>query len=405
MNPYDLLNALVTDVARSPAAYTSLITSEPNHKIPLEQRRQLEARSKAINEWEQITLNLFRASLLGDTYPEIAEAFFHDTPPHLIAYHRNLLAETPTTTPLFIRTDESVLGKIVEINAPGGCWGFYEILQDYYRDRGYLVGEPLSKRWVEAARTKTIKQPVVHQFLDNLSHPPSERYFAVKKRRYAPHFAWDAGIRWSDCNLIRGHVYSSLLNDRFFAERRRAWIKGALHYDLPPLAIWRQKVPMALPFWRLTRDYYSDEIRDLFPYTVFIDLSGFDLPDGDHITIDQFCALPKGRRKFYLKYAGADIEKDWGGKGVYNLQERSRIATARLLDYVLNEKACYVVQQSYPSSSIIEYISKDGEPAQADMHNKFSCFYGPTGMLAILSMHRTLSKVGGSDDTVMNICL
>ena len=50
------------------------------------------------------------------------------------------VSSAPINTPVFFRTDEAMLGKIVEVQSPGSLWGTYEQLQDYYRAHGFPLG-------------------------------------------------------------------------------------------------------------------------------------------------------------------------------------------------------------------------------------------------------------------------
>jgi hypothetical protein len=99
-------------------------------------------------------------------------------------------------------------------------------------------------------------------------------------------------VRPQDCNFVRAHDFFGLLTENFAAERLRLSANGTCVYDLPPVALFDQKVLLAFPFWDETRGYFSDDIRGLFPYTTVLAPKGVRLETGDWATLEQFSALP-----------------------------------------------------------------------------------------------------------------
>ena len=78
---------------------------------------------------------------------------------------------------------------------------------------------------------------------------------------------------------------------------------------MPPIALFDQKLLLALPFWNQTRAFYGDEVRGLFPYTDILTPQGITLEDGSLVRIEKFSRLPCRRRAYFLKYAGADVSR------------------------------------------------------------------------------------------------
>ncbi len=98
--------------------------------------------------------------------PAIPELFLREIPPYLASYHCDLVSSVPVNTPVFFRTDEAMLGKIVEVQSPGSLWGTYEQLQDYYRAHGFTLPADVSEKWAGALAAAIGKPPIVHHFFN-----------------------------------------------------------------------------------------------------------------------------------------------------------------------------------------------------------------------------------------------
>ncbi len=395
---YAFLERQSNEVTRSLVGFTALITPVPDNLSPA-QWESLAARYATIKEWQSTTLELFSNSARGLVTPAIAELFLREIPPHLVSYHRDIVLSAPVNTPVFFRTDEATLGKIVEVQSPGSLWGTYEQLQDYYRAHGFPLGSDLSEKWAAALAAEIGEPPIIHHFF-NLFWA-SESYFAQKARRFVRYYGYDKGVRPLDCNFVRGHHYLILVDEALFARRREAWAAGTLHYDVPPIAIYQQKVQMCLPFWPLTRRFYSDAVRELFPHTCLVTPQGMVLEDGEEVTIAQFCALPRRRREYFLKYGGPDMSWNWGAMAVYNLAKLSHRACLDLLQRVVGEPGHWIMQRACTQSCEVDYVQRDLSVARLKVHPKYSCFYGPGGLLGVLN--ETFYKVHGSSETIMTV--
>jgi hypothetical protein len=402
---YSFLDAQSDEVTRSPAGFTALITPSPA-EYPEALHRSLVDRYRAIKEWQTITLTLIDQSLRGELDYAIAGLFLRELPEYLCTYHKNVFAEVQVNTPVFFRTDEPILGIIAEVQAPGSRWGVYEQLQDYYIAVGSsTISVPLSEIWVTTLRHYIGADPIIHHLLDNLAHPAGERYFVQRARRYARYYGYDKGIRALDCNFVRGHNYLSLRDETFFSARRAAWTAGDLYYDLPPVAFFEQKIQMCLPFWKATRRFYPDRVRELFPFTCFLTADGVTLEDGELIGTSDFCKLPPARRQYYLKYGGPDISRNWGGRSVYNLASLPADACAALLDKISAAQENWIVQRACSQTCEIEYIRRDLSVATCKVHPKYSCFYGPESLMGVLAMHEQISTMNGDDDIITSLVL
>jgi hypothetical protein len=65
----------------------------------------------------------------------------------------------------------------------------------------------------------------------------------------------------------------------------------------------------------------------------------------------------------------------------------------------------WLLQQEGCQEDDIEYISRDGTVNHRKMRAKFSGFYGPSGCLGVMVMHRHHHKVHGQAETVVSYVL
>jgi len=148
--------------------------------------------------------------------------------------------------------------------------GVHEILREFYIEAAFDPVPnlaPLSVAFTDSLRSQVASRPMIHHLLDNSSHPAGERFFIQRARRHIPYFGYDSDVRPRDCNVIRAHDFFALLTENFAAERLERLRRGELIYDLPPIALFDQKLLLALPFSNQTRAFYGDEVRGLFPYS------------------------------------------------------------------------------------------------------------------------------------------
>lgn len=398
---YAFLEEQSIRVTRCSTGFTGLTTPAPQN-LSSSDWNTLAARYELIKEWQTTTLELFTASLAGEVTPAIAELFLREIPPFLVAYHRDVMASVPVKPPVFFRTDEAVLGKIVEVQSPGSQWGTYEQLQDYYKTHGFPLGTNLSEKWAKALSDELDKPPIVYHIVTPINFG-SENYFIQKARRFVPYCGYDRGIRPLDCNFVRAHSYLVLVHEAYSQRRREAWATGHLRYDSPPISIFQQKVQLCLPFWPTTRQFYRDAVRELFPYTCLVTPEGVVLEDDQLISIPRFCDLPRRDRRFYLKYGGADLNRNWGGIAVYNLAKLSRRACLELLQRVAAAPEYWVMQRACTDTPDVNYIARDLDIATLRVHQKYSCFFGPSGLLGVLAMYEPFYKVHGSTETITTV--
>ncbi|HEX5223164.1 MAG TPA: hypothetical protein VFZ59_26635 [Verrucomicrobiae bacterium] len=391
--------------------FTALIrpTSYPMDEATVTAFRE---RYATIKRFQDITLAIFNASLRGEADPEIAQAVLGDVPASWGADYHRQLTERQHRTPTFFRTDEPVTGKLSEIQCPGSGWCLAEELLTLYRDNRSTFGLPrhfgesLAASFAETLRRQMGKAPIVHHLAENASRPHGARYFMQRTREHGiKYFSYDRDIAPQDCNFVRSHDFITLPHHNFFVERLERCEQGALSFDLSPSALFDGKIILAWPFWQKTRQFYDDRIRAIFPFTNVIQSDGFELPDGKHVTLEEFSEIPRLQRNYFLKYAGTDIAINWGSKTVFHASTLSNTQCRDLLATIRSDTARgrrWVLQEGLEHRESVNALGRDGREIEIATHSKFSGFYGPGGLMGILVMQKASHKVHGSADTIMS---
>jgi len=336
-----------------------------------------------------------------------------DLPQHLgLAYHRQL-TDSQHRRPVFFRTDEPCPGKLSEIQCPGSGWCLAEEILTLYRNNERVFGprrhfrDSLAAGFATALRRYLERPPLVHHLLDNASRPHGMRYFIQRTREHGvKYFTFDRGVTPQECNFVRSHDFVTLPHHNFFTTRMERCNRGEVFFDLSPSALFDCKIIMSWPFWSRTRDWYDDGIRALFPFTSLIERDGFMLPDGDWISLGDFCQRSAGQRDYYLKYAGSDIALNWGSKGVFLASDLSSVRLRKLIESIVENgerRRYWIIQESLRHRDEVSAFGRDGTPFATKTYSKFSGFYGPDGLMGILVMQKFSPKVHGSPDTIMSV--
>ena len=305
---------------------------------------------------------------------------------------------------LFFRTDESSLGKIMEINCPGSLWGELQLAYEY----ALLCGvenenKSPAKLFVKQLSSFLGKQPIVHYLLDGATVQPGMRYFIEKTRPEIQYANIDKGIRPDNCNFIRNHFFWGLCNEIYFLSRLPK-IGIDVFYDLPPHVLFSQKAALVLPFWSKTRKLFSDEIRKIINYSVPLLPEGIKLESG-FVSINDFCNLSRKERGYYLKYAGSNVSMNWGSKEVKRLSILSNDKCLALLKKCLSSYdsgEIWLLQKEDTHDDIISYIDRDSNEFQKKFRLKLSSYYGHYNCIGMLAMHRNFYKVHGQNDTIIS---
>lgn len=410
---YQFLDSEINNRLKVTVGFNALIGAKPYY-LSQGVLKGFYDRYSLIKRFQEITLSLFNASLHGEFDPELASLILSElSGKRGFQYHKKLTSRQHRT-PVFFRTDEVIPGKFSEIQCPGSTWGLYEQLYLLYEHfsptfkTGRSFPRNLAEGFSASLRRYLGKDPVIHHLLDNASIPHGVRYFIQRSRKHGLHyFSYDKDITPYDCNFVRSHDFVGLYYNNFAKQRLSDCEKGLCFYDLPPSGLFEAKIIQAFPFWDKTSGYYSDEIRKIFPYTQLIRPDGFLLEDGTRISIEQFCRLSQKNRHYYVKYAGSDVNLNWGSKGVFFCSTLSGISCKNLFDKIVeefNQGRYWIIQKGYRYHDTARFITRGNSNREEKTYTKFSGFYGPDGLMGVLVMQKCFNKVHGSAETVMSIC-
>lgn len=389
------------------AGFTGLFATGP-YLVPDFEWNLCEKRIQLIREFQKISIDIFRDALNSCKNLELLNWLINDTPVSFgLEYHKSLEGRH-FTVPQFFRTDETSIGKIIEINCPGALWGEYQLTYDFCIKSGLNINvlSP-AEQFVRQVKRLLNQVPVIHHMMDHATAPGSHRYFIEKTRPAAKYWGIDQNIKRQDCNFVRDGCFMSIIADDDFKPRLNKIGKG-ITYDLPPIVLFDQKATLALPFWSKTRKYFKEDIRNLFVYTTPLLPEGIELPDGSRMTIEEFSTLPRSERSYYLKYAGSDGSRSFGGKAVFRLSNMNKEDCLAKLQECISEytnRGIWVLQEEKSHDDEVTYISRDGTIMTQKLRAKFNCFYGPFEFIGGLAMHRNHYKVSGKEDTVYSCML
>ena len=409
---YEFLDENINTCINADVGFSCLLSPQ-TYELGREECDGFFARHEKIKKFQEQTLDLFEASLKGDADPEIAELTLNELPGHFArGFHENLLSGKKSL-PLFFRTDEVIPGKISEIQCPGSLWGLYEqvyqLLENFASELGKsrLFNSGLAENFTNTLKDYLPRHPVIHHLIDNASIPAGIKFFIqATRKRGLQYFGYSKGITSYDCNFIRAHAFHGLLSDNFFKNRLSAYFKDELFYDLPPNILFDEKIPLIFPFWEKTRQFYSREIREMFPFTELIRPEGFRLEDDSRITPEEFINLPRKNRDYYIKYAGSDLAINWGSKGVFYAGSLSKTKAKEIFDLIQKDYAhqkYWIIQKGYARSEEARALTRENELKTVQCSSKYSGFYGPNGLMGILVMQRPFYKVHGSENTIVSI--
>lgn len=402
MNIYEWADFSINSSPLYSTGFTQLLAEKP-YLIDIKERNLYDERYLLIQSFQNKAIDIFKASIKGEISPEILHWLLNETPISIgLEYHRGL-EERHYSLPVFFRTDEAKIGRIMEIQCPGSLWGELELTYNYLKTKDIKVDSFSPAAKFASQLSEFIGEtPIIHHLLDNSSVQPGMRYFIEKTRPMLKYYTIDYGIKANMCNFIRSHSFFGLCSENEFCNRL---FDVHVKYDLPPNILFDQKATLVLPFWSLTRKYFSDEIRKIFLFTVPLMPDGIELPDGSKVTIDEFSQRSRSQRAYYLKYAGSDISINWGSKGVYRLSNMSSedcIYTLKKCISQYSKGHIWLLQQEETHDDEISYYDRDNNVQRKILRAKFCAFYGPKGYIGGIAMHRKHNKVHGQDNTIIS---
>lgn len=370
---------------------------------------QYAKRHPIINRFFNQALNVLSDALYKKTSPTVLKLLLGDAPTHIsVDFHKAILKQYPKV-PLYFRTDDPAPGRSCEFQCPGSLWGEYAILEDVYSARGCYRQDSIASRFADSLLDLLGEEnPMVHHLFDNSSLPGGVLYFIQRTRPKLRYFGFDKGVKAIDCRLVRSHSVYGLVAENYFKDRLKKAAKGEIYFDLPPNLLFDAKGLLALPFWSETAEYFSDDIRKEICRTIPVLPNGIENDDGKKMSLAQFSALPKNKRRFYLKYAGSDVSINWGSKAVFRLCNDSEKACHERLKLAAKDFARgrpWIIQEESIVKEDVTYILHDSHSRTNSerKHMNLRGFYGPCGLLGLMILHREHFKVHGQPDAVATI--
>ena len=428
-NYYNWLNNEYNEPDLNGIGFTQLVSSKP---LIVKDNKTIVENNRIIRDFQSICLDLLKVALKNNDR-ELLKWLVNDTPQSMGEDYLRKLPSVFWKQPVFFRTDESSEGKIFEIQCPGSSWGELELLYNFYRKLGVDLqlckpSQNFTNQLVEHLSLKNGESPLVFYLTDNASIPVGVRYFISQTRFTNPpikywgidkypkiEIADDSGktkfkqLKAIDSHFIRSHYYLEILGECDFSKRIHTHTVQS-PYDLPPISLFDQKVILALPFWDKTKEYFSDDIRNLLAYTIPLVDSKIRLENGNMISIENFASLPQSQRKYYLKYAGTDASFNWGSRSVTSIERIGHNALLELLyekinDYKNNGRPWILQAESKGKKEIIKYYNPVSccEIEEKNLNSKYSYFYGPYAPLGGIASYRKNNIVHGQPDTIIKL--
>ena len=407
---YEEMNSRVYETTRSQVGFTMMVAESPK-TIENKVYTEYQERFSTIIEYFSGVINVFREAANGQLPAEVLRMLFGDAPANLgVKFHKEL-ADNIITRPAFFRTDEATPGKILEIQSPGSQWGDYQLVVDTLSENGYegLNKYSLCDKFTRQLEEHVGDQPLVHHLLDNSSIPHTMLYFIQRTRPKIKYFGYDRDIRPLSCNFVRSHSVYGLVAENFFLHRIRLAEQERIRFDLPPFIPFDEKISFALPFMEHTKDFFSNKVREMFAFTHPIVDELIHLEDGSIETIESFSTKSRPTKNYFLKYAGSDVSINWGSRAVFRLSNDGAEKCLSRLRYCLDEYRekgrCWVIQKEEKCYEAVQWVNRAGITEQAILPTNYKGFYGPSGFLAVMAMHRNHYKIHGQEDTVISICV
>jgi hypothetical protein len=364
------------------------------------------AQLTAIYDFFRSVIKVTRVAASRELSPQIARFLFGMSADRFgFEYHQSLPEEL-LHAPRFFRTDEPNLGQIAEIQSPGSMWGEYLLLLKFFAKEEFRLA--LSR--IEQAFNQLAEEPIIHHMLDNSSRPLQMMYFIQAMRKHTDDvkfFGFD-DVKDTECNIIRSHSFFGLAGQNLFLNRLELAREQKLVFDYPPTPIFDQKVIYALPFLRETASFFTDSVRSFFIPTFLIDENLSYVEEGSERTLGDLLARPRSKRRYFLKYAGQDTNRNWGSRDILMLWTVANETKDKLLNQVskdINKGEPWVLQPFRPCREVVDYYDrKTGQKAPpTEIYAKYSSFGTQFGFIGCVGNYRNHPKVHGQRETIYSI--
>ena len=415
VNNYQWADNIYNQSFTSDTGFTQLLANEP-YVIPASEYEKARKRLAIIHDFQDRCISLFRNALVANN-EELIHWLLNETPVSFgVDYHKNL-KDHHYTKPVFFRTDEMSLGKIAEIQCPGSLWGEMELMYQNYHRLGFLAcGSSPASKFTQQLRDYLGAEPIVHYLIDNASIPIGIRYFIQQTRPGIRYWGIDKNVmaftnknakedNIETCNFVRTHSFFGLCGENHFSSRLNR-DPPDFKYDFPPYVLFDQKATLVLPFWKKTRDLFTNEIRDIIIYSAPICDETIQLEDGSELSIDDFSRLPQSKRDYYLKYAGTDVSINWGSRAVMRLRKDSYAECLNKLKQCIADYKrgkIWMLQKEVSEENHVIYTERSGEVKEENLNTKYSFFYGAFDLIGAVTTHSRKNLVHGQPDSIVNL--
>lgn len=308
------------------------------------------------------------------------------------------------------RTDQSINGKIFEIQSPGSGWGdialMYKILSKKYPEL-YDKYEEFILDYSSFVKSVTCREyPNVAHFEDASSNPTSIKYLKAITSKNLNYWGLNGEVTLDNVNYVITHSVHSLFGLNFFEKYCRLAEESDLLFCIQPNFLFDQKAIYILPFLNETKSYFDDSVRELFPYTSYLHNDGFLLKNGEFIKIDDFVKLPSRERRYYLKYGGPNVNKNWGSRTVYRLSKNDCYKLLKEANECAKKGEIWIIQEDitdFSDSVNCDYSDDINKILKNNFHIKISAFHTAKKILGYKIMYRKHFKVHGQKDTYVGV--
>ncbi len=391
---YERMDSLLNGVPASAAGFAERLCPVPYKALA--ERPDPAARNAAIRDFHLTVVRLW----LSGSWPQS-----HCAPLWGFPVPESVRECDPEwLVPGFVRTDESLNGEIYEIQCAGGWWG---IAQAMIEILGPEEDGDLATAFAEELDWLFPGGATVLHLFDSAGLPHDSLFFAHRVRAAGKNVRYrgiDAGVFPADCNFVRSHSYGSVVAQDHFRFHLRGLAERRLRFDHPPLPVFDQKLPMALPFDPATAHHFSDSHRDLFPFTSLVRGGVAQLADSEEVALVDLIRRPAEERRYYLKYAGMDSFRNYGSRAVYDLS-RSDPEILRGLPRLLEEDGAepWILQRERRDTAPVSWIGRHGDLTCEEMTVRLSSFHGPRRILGSIFLAQPSPTVRGGGETVVGL--
>jgi hypothetical protein len=379
--------------------------SKNEHEILTQQGR-------IIRKWFEITNKLCRKAYTDKEFKWLAEIIEGRVSPEAVEVHRRAYRENLVSLPALARADMSDLSSTVEIQVPGSGWGYMTAVHSVTNGSSCLMGPTNGFGRAITSLSGNGKMPSAY-ILYNDNHFHEVKYFCESCRNddVALEMFFKSVPESSQVKFVRRPPLEDLVQYQGADKLIEAYFKREIVIEPSLSLIFDQKIAAAFPFDPRLRDYYSDEIRSIFPETYLIQNDVIPSFDGKLYKWDEIISLSRKKRSFIVKYAGAKKGLRAGGKAVYNLSDCSLAKAGEIVRYCLKDwhenRSPWLIQKRVAKKFDVTFLDPElKEIVTKPYYAMFRPMYlfDPKGsnpeIISHCALFRKEWKVHGSSDAV-----